>query len=96
MTPEQQNRAKLIGFSFLILYFSYLYNRTTNPHFTPMQFISRLVLGIIACTAAIATGQLIHDEGLLSGDKDQFVHVLTLFAIFIFYTWIFQSLSRMI
>jgi hypothetical protein len=96
MTPEQQNRAKLIGFSFLILYFSYLYNRITNLHFTPMQFITRLVLGIIAFVATIATGQMIHDEGLLSGDKDQFVHILTLFAIFIFYTWIFHSLKRMI
>ena len=96
MTPEQKNRAKFIGLSFLILYFGYLYHRTSKPSLSIMQIISHLILGVIAFVAAIMTGKMINEEGLLSGDKDQVVHVLTLFAIFVFWIWIFRSLKQMI
>ena len=96
MTPDQQHRATFIGISFLILYFGYLYHRSTKPTLSSMQIIMHLVLGVISFVAAIMVGQFINNEGLLSGDKDQFVHVLTLFAIFVVWIWFFGSLRRMI
>jgi hypothetical protein len=96
MTPDQQHRATFIGISFLILYFGYLYHRSSKPTLSSMQVIMHLVLGVIAFVATIMTGQYINNEGLLSGDKDQFVHVLTLFAIFVVWIWVFRSLKRMI
>lgn len=92
---KEQSRIMLVGISFIILYFGYLYNRLTKPDLSSTQIMMHLFLGVIAFISAIITLNFVNKD-IFKDENDQTIHVLVTAAIFILWLFIFTTLKKMI